>query len=214
MTNSVVRGTPPENVSVQNGLQIGFGATGTISNNRILELIYPPCAFPYEPGGGCDTGSSFGVIVFDAGDGLDITNNTIGNTQAGIFIGGGIIAPGTHNTLVESNVISATHVFHGVVIVGNGNTVFRNTITSGDGAGVFLSGDDNLVIANRIQEAVIGVWNFSGTGNSYPTSGARPNTIINVTQPTAVGSLAAATARSASGAEGRSARTPVVTTVR
>ncbi|OFW00425.1 MAG: hypothetical protein A3I61_04795 [Acidobacteria bacterium RIFCSPLOWO2_02_FULL_68_18] len=196
--NSVVQGDPPNNVAVQNGVQIGFGATGTITENRILELIYSPCTHPYEPGGGCDTGASFGVIVFDAGDGLQISSNTIGNTQVGVYIGGGIIGPGTHGTEVVSNLVAATHVFHGIVIVGGGNTVNKNIITSSDGVGVFLSGDANLVISNRIQEAMIGVWDFSGVGNSYPTSGARPNRIINVTLPTAGGSLASLAARSSS----------------
>jgi len=208
VTNSVVRGDPPTNVSVQNGVQIGFGATGAITENRILELIYPACTFPYEPGGGCDTGASFGVIVFDAGEGLRITDNAIGNTQVGVYIGGGIIQPGTQNTQVVSNLISATHVFHGVVIVGNGNTVSRNVITSSDGAGVLLSGDSNLAIGNRIQEAVIGIWDLSGIGNSYPTSGARFNSLFNVTQATAVGSLSLPTRPSAGAA------VPIQTSVR
>ena len=183
VTNSVVRGDPPANVSVQNGVQIGFGATGSVISNRITDQLYLPCTFPYVPGGGCDTGASLGVLVFDADTDVMVSENTISNTQGGIYIGGGIIQQGTNTSDIDSNSISATRVFDGIVIVGDDHNISRNIITDSDEAGVFLIGSANTVLSNRIQEAAVGIWEYSGTGNSYPIAGARTNRLFDVAEP-------------------------------
>lgn len=188
--NALVAGDGPTNGAVQNGIQFGFSATGTVTASRIIDQIYSPCTHPYVPGGGCDTGSSFGIIIFDAGnENVKVNNNTIGNTQAGIYIGGGIIQAGTNGAEVLSNNVFATHVFQGIVIIGDGNYVNNNTITNSDGPAVFISGNNNLVTANRIQEAPLGIWNYSGTGNTYPVTGAGRNPVFNVDVATSGGSL-------------------------
>ncbi|MBI4885581.1 MAG: hypothetical protein HY824_00670 [Acidobacteria bacterium] len=208
VSNSLITGNPAANVSVQNGLQIGFGATGTIIANRIVDQIYLPCTFPYTPGGGCDTGASLGILVFDAAIDVAIYDNVIANTQAGIYIGGGIIASGSNRADLSGNTVDATSVFDGIVIVGDAHSVSRNTITRADGTGIFLSGNDNRVTSNRIQETAVGIWSYSGTGNLYPISGARANTLFNVETP-ALGSaaLSAESARSRSGASRAASRT-------
>ena len=52
---------------------------------------------------------------------------------------------------------------------------------------MFLSGNNNLVTGNRIQETPLGIWNYSGTGNTYPTTGAGKNNLFNVGQATSAG---------------------------
>ena len=126
VVNSLVTGEPSANVSVQNGVQIGFGATGSISSTRIVDMVYMPCAFPYTPGSGCDTGSSLGILVFDADVDVIVQDNVITNTQGGIFIGGGIIANGSNRTDISRNVISDTKVFQGIIIIGDDHTVSGN----------------------------------------------------------------------------------------
>lgn len=193
---SLVSGDGPANGSIQNGIQIGFGATGTVTDNRVFDLIYSPCTFPYVPGGGCDTGASLGALIFDAGDGVLVSGNVIGNTQGGIYIGGNT---GTRGADVLSNEIFSTHVFDGIALIGgNNNSVRGNTITSSDTSAVFLIGDDNSVASNRIQETPVGIWDYSGTGNTYPTAGGSTffnvDTLIVAGTPLAQHSFATATA--------------------
>lgn len=129
VVNSLVTGEPSANVSVQNGVQIGFGATGSIVGTRIVDMMYPACTFPYTPGSGCDTGSSLGVLVFDADVDVVVQDNVMTKTQGGIFIGGGIIANGSNRTDVSGNV----------------NRVNTNRIQDAP-AGVWVySGTDNVV---------------------------------------------------------------------
>ena len=193
VNNSYVRGDPASNASIQNGIQIGFGATGVLDGNRIVDQIYEPCT----ASGGCGSGSSYGILIFDAADDVIVTNNTITNTQGGIFVGGGIIQSGSNKSDVSQNAISGTRVFDAVFIFGDGHTIRNNTITNTDRSGVFLYGSGNTVQSNRIQEAAVGVWDYFGTGNTYPLTGNRKNVPINVEQNTMSG-VSAASARATS----------------
>lgn len=59
VTRNVVQGVGPSNVIAQNGIQIGFGATGLISANTISDNDYTPNTFV-----------SCGILIADA-DGVD-----------------------------------------------------------------------------------------------------------------------------------------------
>ena len=74
------------------------------------------------------------------------------------------------------------------MIVGDDNYVNNNTITNGDAAAILISGNNNLVTGNRIQEAPLAIWIYNGTGNVYPTTGAGRNTLFNVEEAISGGS--------------------------
>ena len=120
-----------------------------------------------------------------------VRNNTIANTQVGVFVGGGIIQSGSNRADVSFNSISATYVFDGIFISGDGHVIKKNVITSTDRTGVFLFGNANRVESNRIQEAAVGIWDFSGTGNTYPLTRGKKNILINVEQNIMGGVVAA-----------------------
>ena len=63
-------------------------------------------------------------------------------------------------------------MFDGIAIVGgSANSVRSNRITDSDTSAVFIIGDNNSVSSNRIQDTPVGFWDYSGTGNTYPTGG-------------------------------------------
>lgn len=207
VTNSLVTGEPAANVSVQNGIQVGFGATGSIEGTQIVDQIYLPCTYPYTPGSGCDTGASLGILVFDADVDVLVQNNAITNTQGGIFIGGRIISNGSHRTEISGNVISDTRVFQGIIIIGDDHTVSRNSITRTDGVGIFVSGTANRVNTNRLQEAPAGVWVYSGSNNTVNMTGPRANVFYNIETPTILPAALSAATRSTTTSSSHRGRT-------
>jgi len=110
----------------QNGVSLVFGPTGTVSNNTITEL-------------GNDffsTGSATGILLFDSGDGVEVTGNTISgpvdefgatipNTTNGIASASGE----ADNLVITGNTIS--DVLDGIRVTNNSDnpTISGNTIT-------------------------------------------------------------------------------------
>ncbi len=69
-------------VIAQNGIQISYGATGTVSTNYVVDNIYinpANCGQPSEP---FCYGSS-GILIY-ASSGITVTNNTVESAQLGI----------------------------------------------------------------------------------------------------------------------------------
>ncbi len=72
--NNSVRGSGPNPNIGQNGIQLGFGASGDVEGNAVSDLVY--------------TGAGFlasGFLVAGS-EGAEIQDNTVGNTQGGIAI--------------------------------------------------------------------------------------------------------------------------------
>jgi hypothetical protein len=139
-----------------NGIALWFGGTGTVSSNSIINVI-EPVSFPNLGGAG------YGVIV-QCSQGVTISGNTIGDTQAGIVVSSSscnsTTGNGDANTILR-NIISQTHIFDAVYVCGNFNLVESNTINSTSEAAVRLddscnpgvSGFNNTVSANTVDEA-------------------------------------------------------------
>jgi hypothetical protein len=71
ITNNVVTGYGPLGVpySAQNGIQVGFGATGTVRGNTITGNDYTPASW-----------QACGLLLFQA-DGVKVSNNSISNNE-------------------------------------------------------------------------------------------------------------------------------------
>jgi hypothetical protein len=71
ITNNVVTGYGPLGVpySAQNGIQVAFGATGTVKGNTITGNNYTPA-----------TWQACGLLLFEAG-GVKVSNNSISNNE-------------------------------------------------------------------------------------------------------------------------------------
>ncbi len=151
---NVVTGLGATNGAAQNGIQVAYGAQGTVRHNTVANHIWAPCISVAS----C-TATANGVLVFKS-DGVSVHDNVIGVAQTGVAIVG-------NNANVFDNDIFDSQVFDGVELIGDDNTAQRNQITHSDQAGVLLAGNSNVVRQNVINEAAVGVLKTAGsTGNT------------------------------------------------
>jgi hypothetical protein len=185
----------------ENGIQIGFGATGTVSSNIVNDNLwygeYPQ--FNYAGLGGTTTGNgASGILVF-ASDGISVTSNIVGSAQFAIatdtdtmmFCSNGnnaVDCGPADDTVIESNRITGTQVFDAIDLCSSSNTVKSNTIYGSAESAVHVddscgSGNNNTVTTNIINEACAGI--LVGTSTTGTTD--TPNTFFNVANTTLAG---------------------------
>jgi parallel beta-helix repeat protein len=176
--NSVV-GSGPIAVA-QNGIQVGYGGTGSVVNNRVADDISSEVS---------SEGRGSGVLIYGSGN-MTITGNSVANTQNGIAImtDGGLTAD---DNTISNNVVSDTHLGDGIDLCSNHNSVISNIVYSSGEAGIHLdggcgaTGNNNTVSNNSVIEACAGVLLGSGTGNSFPAV----NPVANVTYTSLAGDV-------------------------
>jgi hypothetical protein len=152
--DNVVTGVGPTTGAAQNGIQIGFGAGGSITKNTVANHIWSPCVSLAS----CDVTFAVDILVFES-DGVSVERNVAGISQRGIDI----VANHAH---VVQNQVFETLTLDGIKLAGNDNAATDNSITHSDRAGVFIDGNNNSVRRNRINEAAFGVLKVAGsTGN-------------------------------------------------
>jgi hypothetical protein len=151
-----------------------------------------------------------GILIF-ASPAISVTNNNVGSAQFGIALdtdssgfclsGGNTgtqISCGTADfSTVTGNKVTATQIFDAIDACSNGNVVESNILYGSAEAGVHVddtctsstwgtvSGDNNTVSSNTINEACAGVLEGTGTGNVYTPV----NAFANVTNTTLAGDL-------------------------
>jgi parallel beta-helix repeat protein len=186
-TGNSVTGVGATQYTAQNGIQIGFGAIGTVTGNHVNDHYYSQCAVITDEA--CGGGSASGILLFQVGNGVTVSSNTVGTSQTGIYQEGNL---GT----IISNVILNTIVYDGIYVLGDTNTVTRNGITDSDESGIFIDGTGNTVTKNTINEAPVGI--IALPGNTTPVAGSNRNVFYNVGATLgAPESLSALSARSA-----------------
>lgn len=160
---NVVTGVGPTTGAAQNGIQIGFSATGTIRSNTVANSLWAPCTNAQT----CQTAAS--DILVAGSDGVAVTDNTVGLANVGIFIDG-------NDAQVSGNKAFAANVFENITIVGNGNQVLSNSVFNGGDADIFVQGNGNSISRSSITEAPVGILEAQGsTGNTFTG-----NTFFNV----------------------------------
>ncbi len=168
---NVVTGVGSTTGAAQNGVQIGFGAAGSITDNVVANNIWAPCTAVAT----CATVAT--NILVTQSDGVEISGNTAGIGQVNIFVDG-------NNARVDDNRTFATSVFDGIRIEGNQSRVRQNHVLNGAESGIFLSGNNNIVAENVVTEAAIGILKDTGSfgniiaGNHFfntPVSFQDPN---------------------------------------
>jgi parallel beta-helix repeat protein len=179
ITANSVAGAGPT-TTAQNGIQVGFGATGKVQNNTVADDD-----FNGDPSAG--TGS--GILIYDSGN-MTITGNSVTNTQNGIAIVTDGTFPADHNA-VSNNHVSNTHLGDGIDLCSNHNAVSGNTVFSSGQAGIHLdsscgsTGNNNIVSKNTVNEACAGILLGSGTGNTFPIA----DLVANVANKTLAGDV-------------------------
>ena len=137
-------------IIAQNGIQIGYGATGSINRNSVVNHVYTCPTFP------CDAATN--ILVFEANK---VTVR--GNQTAKAVIGINLVR--SDDSEVRNNRVSDADVFDGIAVTGSRNHVHLNRILNSDEFALYVEGNDNLIEKNVINEAPCGIFT-SGTGNS------------------------------------------------
>lgn len=181
ITGDSVVGAGPT-TTAQNGIQVGFGATGKVQNNTVADDDF---------NGNPSLGTGSGILIYDSSN-VTITGNSVTNTQNGIPIVTDGVFPADHNT-VSNNHVSDTHLGDGIDLCSNQNTVSGNTVFSSGQAGIHLNsscgstGNNNIVSKNTVNEACAGILRGSGTGNTFPIA----NLVANVANTSLAGDVCA-----------------------
>ena len=150
---NVVTGLGPTTGAAQNGIQIGFGAGGSIQNNTVTNNLWAPCTAVAT----CIAVAT--NILVEQSDGIVIRGNNVGTSQVSIFVHG-------NQSFVTQDQTFATSVFDGIHIEGDQSQVRRNTVFNGARSGIFIDGNNNVVEHNTITEAAVGILKMAGsTGN-------------------------------------------------
>ena len=182
-TNRVTGWGPTPHIA-QNGIQIGWGASGLIDSNTVANHVWTGCVSAED----CPWVST-NILIFDP-DPLalapKVLRNAVTRSQVNIYIE-------ADDSTINTNNVTDTDVWDGIYVFGDGNIVQSNSIFNSDEAGVFVDGTGNNVTKNRINEALVGVWNFSGgVGNTVA-----PNTYYNVVHRNVSGGVLPALASTA-----------------
>jgi hypothetical protein len=104
------------------GIQLGYGAAGTIKGNTVIDNIY----------GDPTVAASANILLYDTAEnsGITVTNNRVGNSQIPIALitlgdDGANLGDGV---TVTDNHIFGTSTYDAIDVCTNGNTVTGNTI--------------------------------------------------------------------------------------
>jgi len=167
---NVVTGIGPTAGAAQNGVQIGFGAAGSILDNVVTNTVWAPCAAVAT----C-TAVATNILVTQS-DAVEVSGNTAGISQVNIFVH-------ANNAAIEHNETFATVVFDGIRLQGDQSRVRQNHVLNGAESGIFLSGNSNVVTDNSITEATIGVLKETGSSGNIIARNHFFNTPVSVQDP-------------------------------
>jgi nitrous oxidase accessory protein NosD len=165
-SNRVV-GLGPVDFIGQNGIQIGFGATGTVTRNAVSQNLFTQ-----------GTAASAGVLLLSAGTGVEVARNRIEDCDVGVSV------VATSGALVRNNRIESS-TYDGIAVdsrtgEANASLILSNLlIFNGTGIGVYgPQAEDNAIEDNRVRaSSEIDIFNTGAntySGNSCRTSSGPP----------------------------------------
>ena len=172
VTSSDVVGQGATSGAAENGVQIGFGAAGTVTGSIVTDDVWAPDSIT-DPGD-----AAAGILLYDAAAGKTIVkSNTVGNTQFGIAAVTDTSGEGDGAT-ITANRVFGTRIFDGIDVCVNGSTIQTNSILNSSESAIHLdascsgTGNNNTVTSNTIVDACTGILQDSGTTGNNTTSPA------------------------------------------
>jgi hypothetical protein len=151
--------------AAENGIQVGFGAIGEITENTINDNIWGPDTIN-------DTADAASGIIIYSSSNFTVTHNNVNSAQYGILTVSDIGGYGSaDHTLIANNSITGTQIFDAVDLCSSSNTVQLNAIAGSAESAIHLddtcggTGNNNTVSQNTIVEGCAGVLLGTGTGN-------------------------------------------------
>jgi parallel beta-helix repeat protein len=182
VTENAVSGLGPTTGAAQNGIQIGFGAQGRVASNAVADNVYSPC----ESTANCPANAA-GILIYQS-DEVRVEGNTVASNQVGIFVA-------ANNGTIQGNTVLHSVVLDGIALVGNGNSVSCNDISSSDDAAVYIQGNNNTVFDNRFTGAAFGIFKVSGSSGTNHYGNQYYATVVRVQDPAPTRSLTPAPSR-------------------
>lgn len=176
VNENAVTGIGPTTGAAQNGIQIGFGAKGHVTNNSVTDNIYSPC----ESAANCPSNAA-GILIFQS-DGVRVERNTLGSNQVGILVAANTVDIG-------GNAVFHSVALDGIALVGDSNSVNSNDIKGSDDAAVYIQGNNNSVFDNEFTGAAFGILKISGSSGTDLHDNHYHATLVRVQDPAAMRSL-------------------------
>jgi hypothetical protein len=202
ITGNTVIGQGPTTGAAENSIQIGFGATGSVSTNIVGSDVWAPDTVT-DPGD-----AAAGILVY-ASPNILITHNTVSNTQFGIAIVSDPVLGAADGASVLSNTVTTTHIFDGIDLCSSTNTVTTNNVNGSDESAIHVddsctgAATNNSVTKNTINTACAGILNGPGASGGVQT----PNTYFNTVNTILNGSNTCTPALAAKAPRARQAAT-------
>jgi parallel beta-helix repeat protein len=166
VTGSYVQGSGvvPSPGAAQNGIQLGFGATGKISADTVIDNIY----------GDPTIAGSSDILLYDTAEATPptVSLNIVGNSQYPIVTYTDTPGLGDGAT-ISGNKIMGTAAYDAIDVCSNGNTVSSNTIFDSAESAIHLdascsgTGNNNTVNTNTMLESdCAGILSDPGTSGN------------------------------------------------
>src|ERR1700740_129313 len=133
--------------------RLALARAGSISGNTVTNSVWSPCTAVSS----CQAVAT--NILVTQSDGVTVMGNTVGINQVGIFVDG-------NQAEVDGNETFLSGVFDGIRLVGNQARVRGNSVFNGSEAGIFVSGNNNVIERNTVTEAAIGILKASGSSGN------------------------------------------------
>jgi hypothetical protein len=152
---NVVTGLGLTNGAAQNGIQVGFGAQGSVLRNAVTNNLWSGCTSLANCGA-----VATGILV-SGSDGVEVSDNRVAVSQVPIYILANNVVV-RHNTAIDSQILDD------IRIEGSGAEVRGNQVFNGPESGIYVMGNNNFVEGNRIFEAAVGIFEAAGAkGNRF-----------------------------------------------
>jgi len=164
---NTVAGNGPINYIAQNGIQVSYGATATVTNNDVSGYDYTP-----------NTAAAIGVLIYSAGTTV-VNGNVIHDNMEGMYV------QSTDGATISNNQFSNTRDTAIFAYLSNNGTYNGNQLIGGAGSiGMYLydATQNNGVTGNVISGNDYGVYvDYSGpgqpTGNHFNQNCIAGNTV-------------------------------------
>jgi hypothetical protein len=188
-TGNYVQGSGIQtNGAAQNGIELAFGASGTITTNNVIDNVWF-CPETNAGGNGCtNVSSASDILLYDAESDVSnaVNTNVVGNSNIPIGLETGDeygSAERSDGVYVKANKVFGTGYYDAIDLCSNGNDVTGNVIFNSAESGIHVDGGctgttgGDTVTGNIILEtACAGILVDSSTTSNTTT----PNTYYTV----------------------------------
>jgi len=187
--------------AAENGIQVGLGASGTVSFNSVSDNIWfdDTSSQPYN--------AASGILVY-ASVGITIHENYVVSAQFGITVDSDPNYGPADDSIITTNQVTGTQLFDAIDLCSSSNQATGNIIYGAAESGIHAddtcgSGNSNTITGNTITESCAAVLLGTGTGNTVS-----PNTSYAVTNTTLAGDVCPAATQTVAGANALKTATP------